>query len=181
MAFDAGTNFVNMKKRSSQTSGELIFYCLNYPILKIWRYKAQRPKPCSKPYIHPQSGRRLYMINLQDIHKNLMEKINEAVQDAMEKLDQVNDTELPYGLSVVVDTIIEGPTSVDPTGYYPLSNGLSIIGLRENLLRVSTECAQLAGSMPTEKPGPNGRVDLDLLNASFIFEAESPNQGFSVN
>jgi hypothetical protein len=120
------------------------------------------------------------MLTPQDIHKNLMDSINEAIEEAMTQLDQLDPSLEKYLLNVVVDAAIDELNPSAPNGLVPLFRGVTVNSIRAHVAGVAASLA-LAAGMPATDPNPQGIVGLDLFAASDCIEANCPLQGFSVN
>ncbi|GEM_PF-3117479 len=122
------------------------------------------------------------MFTIQDVHKELMDSINTAIENAQKQLDQIDPSGEQYNLNVVVDATIVVPASpTDPSNTKPILTGVSLVALRENIARTAAMLAETASQWPATVPCPEGFIGMDFFCCSHTVTEEESSPRFSVN
>jgi hypothetical protein len=118
---------------------------------------------------------------IQNIHKDLMDEISAAFNNAADKIEQIDPSCENYFLQMVLNVSVFTPDPTSPVAQRAMLNGQTLVGNRSGIAEAAAILAVVVGNTPATEPDPEGFVGFDEISVSTISGSTSPTNLFSIN
>jgi hypothetical protein len=116
----------------------------------------------------------------KQIHENLMDGFNEAIENALDQLDVVDPSGENLQLEITISAGIVGKNPLGLNGLSTKHYSIIIGSSRGNLGEIASILAEVAALKQAEYPNPEGIQELDYFERETDL-TDDPNLGFSAN